>query len=168
MHALASFLCLFACTAVPAGEEKKTEDPNGPPPVFKFVSAVDVEKGTLTFLIVDTVHVQRAVAETVIVNGQNVTVTKLIHQEQTLTRYSTEKVKGMQIRTASGLTFNAEEGLKRIRPGTTVLISSNGRDVARAYLTVVQPETIVLILPAPAPPLQMPVGGGPKKLPPPM
>ena len=79
MHALASMLCLFACTAVPAGEEKKTENPNGPPPVFRFVS-VDVEKGTLTFLSVETVKVPAIVTEIVVVNGQNVTVAKTVLQ----------------------------------------------------------------------------------------
>jgi hypothetical protein len=165
MHALASILCLFACAAVPAGEEKKTEDPTGPPPAFRFVSAVDADKGTLTFLSVETVKVPVQVTETVIVNGQNVTIAKLVFQETVRTSYVTQSTKGVQIRTASGLAFKTEEGLKRIKPGTAVLVSSNGRDVAPAYLTIVHAETIVLIgLPTVTPAVG--VGGPPVPLPP--
>lgn len=178
MHALASILCLFSCTAVPAGEEKKIEDPNGPPPEFRFVSAVDAAKGTVTFQTVERVMAPVQIMEVVIVNGRRINVTKVVLQEQTRTSYVTQSTKGVQIRTASGLAFKTDEGLKRIKPGTTVLVSSDGRDVAPAYLKIVHAETIVLIglpmlredplLVVPPPPFLPGVGNpAPKILPPP-
>ncbi len=164
MHTLVTVLGLLAF--VPAGEEK-IQLPTEPPPVFQLVSAVDADKETLTFLRVETVKVPVQVTEIVNLNGQQVAVARIVIQEASRTSQVTQSTKGMQIRTASGLAFKPAEGLKRIKPGTVVLVSSNGRDVSPAYLAIVQPETIVLIpsqAPAPLPPV---VDPAPKRLPPP-
>jgi hypothetical protein len=160
MHALV--LGLFALAAVPAGDEKKIQLPDGPPPAIKVVSAVDADKGVVTFLRVETVKVPVQVTEIVNVGGQQVMVTRTILKDGLRTSYVTQSLQNVRFGTAAGQALKLDEALKRLKPGTAVLVSSDGKAISPAYLAIVNPETLVLVppvaeaLPVPLPPPDLP------------
>jgi hypothetical protein len=110
---------------------------------------VDADKGVVTFLRVEAVKVPVQVTEVVNVGGQQVTVTKLVYQEQQRTSYVTQSLKNMRIGTASGQPLKLDEAVKRLKPGLVVLVSSDAKAVSPAFLSIVQPDTLVLIPPVP-------------------
>lgn len=74
--------------------------------------------------------------------------------QATITVLRGEPVKvAVQITTASGLRLETADAFKRLKPGMAIVVSADGKAVSPAFLSIVQPETLVLPpLAAPAPP----------------
>jgi hypothetical protein len=145
MHVLASVLGL--ALAVPAGDEEKLPLPQGPPPTIMVVSGVEADAAKIRFRRVETVFVPFQVAEVVVVNGKNVVVTKTTIKQEIRTVEVAYSLKEAKIRSAAGKDINVRDALKQLKAGTAVLVSETGKDVDRAYLSVVNPDTLVLMIP---------------------
>jgi hypothetical protein len=167
MHALVLVTGLLGTAVVPSGNEK-VPMPTGPPPLIQVVSAVDADKGTVTFHRVVVVHVPIQVQELVNVNGNNFTVTKTSFRDELRTEQFVLVLKDAKIQTAAGKDVTAADALKQLKTGSGVLVSADGKAVDRAYLGVVSAETLVLVPPPPTPSPAGPVILPPlKELPPP-
>jgi hypothetical protein len=136
-------LCSVGQPAIPVGLQ----------PQFAIVRSIDKDMAEVTLSQLQAVA--EVVPEKAIVNGQE--VTRNVSRKVMRTVEWQFSLKKGTVMDPAGKKFPAEEVWKRLKVGATVLVASQQPDPR--YLRVVQPDTLILIVPPPA--IQLP------KLPPP-
>ena len=134
----------------------------GLPPLIHAVSGVDAGKGVVLVekTVIEAVPVQEAY--TVNINGQAVTQVRTVYKTVQKVVTLALPVKDGKVQNAGGKDLSAGGALKRLKAGMPILISADGNPVSPGYLAIFQPDTIVLIPPAPAIPSPPPPLPGPK------
>jgi hypothetical protein len=161
-----TLLALFSLSLVPERPVRNPPTPNGPQPEFVTVQAIDPAGKRVEYLHTEVVIVPAAV--TAFENGRQVV--------KTVYRYEYRQSKRVvalakdSVYDAAGKKVSAEEALKRLKVGDTVLVATQPVDAL--YLRVIRPTTLILIspntspLPLP-PPLPPPFGKDKRGEPPP-
>jgi hypothetical protein len=142
----------------------QTKPPTGPAPQFLVIASADFARGTLT--TEDTVQEFVPVQETRVVerDGRKVqeVVTKHVPVYKTVQRTMT--LAGVKAYTGDRKPLAEQDLVKRLGPGTVVMVSSSSAIPDEGYLKLVKPDTVLLVWQAPsttAPP-GPPVIPGPK------
>jgi hypothetical protein len=146
----------------------------GVPPVFKVVSAADEKKGQIEFVETTTrvVPEQRAVVKEIveIQNGMQVkravTETVTVYVMVMVQEISLIDAAKTRVMTPDGKQLPIEDVWRRLKKDTVVLVSSDGKTPAQAYLKALNAETLVVIAPQPMPQIG-PAPIPPKEPPPP-
>lgn len=151
MRRLILSLTVFALLAGRAVAQPKApfQTPSGPPPTFLVLTGVDPKAQTVAYTSQVTSHIPQPVTMTIIQNGMQVKVTKTVFvtQMQLVTRKMA--LKAMKITDSAGKALTTEQALERLRPGSILMQSADGRPVDAIYLRALRPETLVIVPAAP-------------------
>jgi hypothetical protein len=144
-----TLFALFSLAVAPERPPRNPPMPNGPQPEFVMVQAIDPVQKRVEYLHMEVVTVPITVP--VNVNGQTFTKTAY-RQEYRQTRRTIALAKDA-VHDAGGKKVTAEEALKRLKVGVTVLVAT--QPVDPLYLRVIRPDTLILI--GPAAPARFPI-----------
>jgi hypothetical protein len=131
-----------------ATAQDATKTPAGPPPTMIVVSSIDPSGALLSKQLTTRaipVAEDRVVIEAGIMKKVTVTTYKYVPEE----RHNKYVLKDLEIYDVKGEKVKQEAALKRLTPGTVVLLSTNGQKVDPAYLRIVKEDTLILVQPAP-------------------
>ncbi len=129
--------------------------PTGPPPVFKVVSGTNETKSLIEFVEVTYkyIPVQKEVAKEVVVLENGMQIKKIVKEVVSQyvpvmeeRRVAIDAAKSRVI-TQDGKQLPIEEVWKRLKKDTVVLVSSDGKTPAQAYLRALNAETLVVMSP---------------------
>ncbi|MBY0459693.1 MAG: hypothetical protein K2V38_20430, partial [Gemmataceae bacterium] len=97
--------------------------------------------------VIYTTLVKATVTNNYSVVENNAIVTKQIEQDVVQSHYFNKTLQDFngKFTTADGTPLTAEEATDRVKAGATVLASSDGRPVSKAWLQSVKPDTVVMI-----------------------
>jgi hypothetical protein len=141
-----TLIALFSLAVAPERPPCNPPMPNGPQPDFVTVQAIDPVQKRVEYLQTEVVIVPVAVA--VFENGRQVTKT-VYRQEYRQSRRILVLAKDA-VYDAAGKKVTAEEALKRLKVGDTVLVAT--QPVDPLFLRVIRPATLILVsAAAPAP-----------------
>lgn len=160
MSRLIAFLvvCLSALPAS-AGEKAKV---NGLPPILVVLGTVDREKQEVGYSVLQMVTVPVTVTQTIMKDGKPVPVTVLVHRNEMRESSHRIDLAKSKIVTAAGKPLTPADALNTLKPGSPVLVSTNGHMIDGDMARALRPETLILIPPlmieAPAPPKGDPNG----------
>ena len=146
-------LAVLGLLAGVSRSQDTTKKPSGPPPRLVALSKVDRE--AVAFTITETRYVPVVVQKEVQVNvggmiqKQKVNVTEHVAQLVEVP----QSLKGAKVQTAGGQKLTVEEALKKLSPGSLVLLSVDNNPVDPAYLRVFKEEVLVIVPAPPAPPM---------------
>jgi hypothetical protein len=144
-----TLIALFSLAMAPERPPRNPPMPNGPQPDFVTVQAIDPVQKRVEYLQTEMVIVP--VAVTVFENGRQVTKTAY-RSEYRQSRRVIALAKDA-VYDAAGKKVPAEEALKRLKAGATVLVAT--QPVDPLYLRVIRPDTLILI--GPAAPARFPI-----------
>jgi hypothetical protein len=160
-----TLLALFSLGLAPERPPRNPPTPNGPQPEFATVQAIDPVQKRIECLQSEVVIVPITVA--VFENGRQVTKTAY-RQEYRMSKrvFTLEKD---AIYDTTGKKVAAEEALKRLKVGATVLVATQPvdplylRPVDPLYLRVIRPDALILVSPAVPAPIPIPPAFGKDK-----
>ena len=132
MRSLLTMLLLGSLAAT-AGAQDATKVVSGPAPSIIVVSSVD-SAGTLQSKQIQVVTVAVQVPKEVVVGGMKQVVTVTEYRYETREVMVKHLLRGAEFYNARGEKVKQEDALKRLTPGTIVLMSADGRKVDPAYL----------------------------------
>lgn len=112
---------------------QRVPSPSTAPPVFVVVSAVNVEDAAVVYMETRSLVVQ--------VQGMPRVIVDLSNRQLMLREY--------KIWTAAGKELTVEEGLRRLKPGQTILLSPHGQKPDVAFRRVLKEDTLILGAPLP-------------------
>ena len=145
-----ALLALFSLGLAPERPPRNPPMPKGPQPEFVTIQAIDPAQKRIEYLHADAVIVPITVA--VFENGRQVTKTAY-RQEQRMSKRIIVLEKEAVYDTA-GKKVSAQEALKRLKVGDTVLVAT--QPVDPLYLRVIRPGTLILVSSTPLPPIPIP------------
>ena len=145
-----ALLALFSLGLAPERPPRNPPMPKGPQPEFVTIQAIDPAQKRIEYLHADAVIVPITVA--VFENGRQVTKTAY-RQEQRVSKRAIVLEKEAVYDTA-GKKVSAQEALKRLKVGDTVLVAT--QPVDPLYLRVIRPGTLILVSSTPPPPIPIP------------
>jgi|SRR6516225_2141310 len=145
-----ALLALFSLGLAPERPPRNPPMPKGPQPEFVTIQAIDPAQKRIEYLHADAVIVPITVA--VFENGRQVTKTAY-RQEQRMSKRIIVLEKEAVYDTA-GKKVSAQEALKRLKVGDTVLVAT--QPVDPLYLRVIRPGTLILVSSTPPPPIPIP------------
>jgi hypothetical protein len=143
MRSLLSMLVL-GCLVATAGAQDTTKTVSGPAPSIIVVSSVD-SAGTLLSKQIQVVTVPVQVPKEVIVGGMKQIVFQTEYRYETREVMVKHLLRGAEYYNAKGEKVKQEDALKRLTPGTIVLVSADGRKVDPAYLRIIKDDTLILV-----------------------
>ncbi len=160
-------LVLSAALIAPAAPVPRDTVPSTPGPAPRVLAlkadasgAVRVIGNTPVKVTVTNTHF---VIENAVENGQQVQrqVQKQVEQDIVTTQYVNKSLADFNAKftTADGSPLTLDEATSRVKNGATVLASSDGKPIAKAWLRAVSPDTVVMVADGLAH-LQPQVGGG--------
>jgi hypothetical protein len=144
-----TLLALFSLGVAPERPVRNAPMPNGPQPEFATVQAIDPAQKRVEYLHMEVVTVPVTVP--VNVNGRTFNKTAY-RQEYRMSKRAIALTKDA-VYDAAGKKVPAEEALKRLKAGATVLVAT--QPVDPLYLRVIRPDTLILI--GPAAPARFPI-----------
>jgi len=147
MHRYLFLTAALALSAGPAFAQDNPPEPKGSAPTILFVDRVEEASGNVMFQRPVSVVVPTQVTEKVIQNGQEVNVARIVYRQQTQISMVAYALKGSTFQTAGGKKLSQEDGLKRLKKGTPVLIGEGGQAVNPLYLRVVNADALVMVAP---------------------
>jgi hypothetical protein len=142
---------LFSLSLAPERPVRNPPTPNGPQPEFATIQAIDPEQKRVEFLQTETVMIPVTVA--VLENGRQTTRT-VFRQEYRMTRRVFALAKDA-VYNAAGKKVSAQDALKRMKVGDTVLLAT--QPVDPLYLRVIRPDTLILVGSQPPVPIPIPL-----------
>ena len=145
-----TLFALFSLAVAPERPPRNPPMPKGPQPEFVTIQAIDPAQKRIEYLHADAVIVPITVA--VFENGRQVTKTAY-RQEQRMSKRIIVLEKEAVYDTA-GKKVSAQEALKRLKVGDTVLVAT--QPVDPLYLRVIRPGTLILVSSTPPPPIPIP------------
>lgn len=146
-------LILSAALLAPAAPVPRDTAPNTAGPAPRVLALKADASGTVRVVgstpVKVTVTNTHFVIETVVVNGQQVQqqVQKQVEQDIVTTQYVNKTLAEFngKFATAEGTPLTLEEATSRLKNGATLLASSDGKPIAKAWLRAVSPDTVVLV-----------------------
>lgn len=148
----------------PGAAQEKPEFPTGLAPRFVAVEAIKDRD-----VLVREIHerlVPRETAKVVERQGKVERVTVVSYEREYRPAVKAYPIAFVQVYDAAGKQLSAEEALKRLTPGTVMLVAADGKRVDPAYLRIVRKDALILVLSPPAAPPADPTKRVPVKLPP--
>jgi hypothetical protein len=138
--------------------QDKPKPPAGPSPLLIVISNADKAAGKITYQNMVYVTVAKEVEDTVVVDGKQVKVKRVVYETvPTMTEAAIAVKMGMALDTG-GKALDEDTVWKALTRGAVVVVSQDGKMVEPAYLSVFKKETVVLVPPLPklVPPMPLP------------
>jgi hypothetical protein len=115
-----------SCVATAAWADDPSAAPKGPPPRFMTVGKIEPDKCLFTCHYMNEIH-----------------RIGVVHEPREMVVFLAKA----RIASAGGEPIATSDLWKRLKPGQTVLLAADGRNIDPAYLTIVRKDTVVIIIP---------------------